>query len=50
VSDLVVFVAIVGLVAGVGIAVGMIVAGRIDRAVTLRQADVPADAPQEEHP
>lgn len=41
-SDLVVFIGIVGLVVVVGILVGMIVAGRIDRILAPRPA-LPAD-------
>ncbi len=47
-SDLVVFAALVGVVAAVGIAVGMIVAGRIDRRMAPPTAEPPTAA-QEEH-
>lgn len=47
-SDLVVFVAIVGAVTGIGIAVGMIVAGRIDRLMAPPGAETPT--PHEEDP
>lgn len=51
-TDLVVFTGIVGLVVVVGILVGIIVAGRIDRILATRPAPPPdAAAPtQEEHP
>jgi ABC-type dipeptide/oligopeptide/nickel transport system permease subunit len=49
VNDLVIFVAIVGVMAAVGIAVGMIAGRRIDRIVEARSetADEPA-APEED--
>lgn len=65
-TDLVIFVGIVGVVVVLGILVGMIVAGRIDRllaprppapqdpgvppAVTDPEDDAPASPVQEEHP
>ena len=51
-SDLVVFIGLVGLFVAVGIAVGMIVAGRIDRIIAPRPAAPaePAPEPQEERP
>jgi hypothetical protein len=41
VSDLVVFVVLVAAMAGIGIAFGMIVAGRIDRLMAPRSAEPP---------
>lgn len=51
-TDLIVFTGIVGLVVVVGILVGIIVAGRIDRILAARPASPPDDAAptQEEHP
>lgn len=40
-SDLVVFVVLVGAIAGIGIAFGIILAGRIDRLTAPRSADLP---------
>jgi len=48
-SDVVVFLVFAGVVAGVGIAVGMIVAGRIDRIMAPRDAAPAPAPPQEEH-
>ncbi len=48
-SDLIVFVALVGVVTVVGVIVGMIVAGRIDRRMAPTTAEPPTAA-QEEHP
>ncbi len=45
-NDLVIFVMVVAAVAGVGIALGMIVAGRIDRRMAPRAAEPPT-APTE---
>ncbi len=44
-SDLILFVVIVAAMAGVGIALGMIVAGRMDRLMTRRPAESPATPP-----
>ncbi len=50
-TDLIVFTGIVGLVVVVGILVGIIVAGRIDRILTPRPAPPPdAERTQEELP
>jgi hypothetical protein len=46
VSDLVVFVAIAAAMAGVGIALGMIVAGRMDRLMAPRSAEPPPKPPE----
>jgi hypothetical protein len=48
-SDLVVFLLIVAAVAGVGVALGMILAGRIDRLMASPTAEPPG-TPQEEQP
>jgi hypothetical protein len=45
-SDLVVFIAIVAAMAGVGIALGIIVAGRMDRLMTPRSAEPPGAPPE----
>jgi hypothetical protein len=51
VSDLVIFIGLVGLVIAGGIAVGMIVAGRIDRIMAPRPAAGDAErAEEEQHP
>ncbi len=51
-TDLVVFIGIVGLVAVIGVVVGIIVAGRIDRIATAGAAPPPdgAEPTQEDHP
>jgi hypothetical protein len=53
VSDLVIFVGLVGLVAAAGIGVGMIVAGRIDRVLVPAAPSTgdpsPVDAPPPVH-
>ncbi len=48
IGDLVVFVSIVALVVVVGIVVGMIVAGRIDRITTPRPVARDAERPEQE--
>jgi hypothetical protein len=48
IGDLVIFVSIVGLVVVVGVVVGMIVAGRIDRIMAPRPVSREAERPQED--
>ena len=47
-SDLVIFVALVGVLVGAGIAVGMIVAGRIDRVLQARDGAAEEAVDQEQ--
>ncbi len=47
-SDLVIFVALVGVLVGAGIAVGMIVAGRLDRVLQARDGAAEEAVDQQE--